>query len=121
MRDGRTAAHKLRVVTRIRQRRAAGLICLKRYAPGSLLRPAYFIAALALTGCAPHPGYISTPCLSKAQYEQLKKSQPPKIKSQLTGDASKDVGILAGSAIRLRAHDDGLLTVLGGCVDPKTN
>jgi hypothetical protein len=57
-------------------------------------------------------------CLTKAQFEQLKASQPPKIRDRLTGDASKDVGVLAGSAIRLRAHDDGLLEVLGGCVDP---
>lgn len=73
---------------------------------------------LALTGCATPTRYVSTYCLSRAQLDQLKASQPGKVKSSLTGKADVDVGILAGSAIRLRAHDDGLLTVLGGCADP---
>jgi hypothetical protein len=73
--------------------------------------------ALMLTGCA-HTRYTTVYCLTRAQFEQLKQSQPAKVKAQLTGKADTDVGILAGSAIRLRAHDDGLLEVLGGCVDP---
>jgi hypothetical protein len=36
----------------------------------------------------------------------------------LNGDAAHDVGPLAGSAIRLRGYADGLLVVLGGCIDP---
>jgi ABC-type uncharacterized transport system auxiliary subunit len=76
--------------------------------------------ALALTGCAPHPRFVQTYCLTQAQFDQLKQSQPPKVRSQLTGEADKDLRIIAGSAIRLRAHDDGLLEVLGGCIDPNT-
>jgi hypothetical protein len=76
-------------------------------------------AALALTGCTT-VRYQRIYCVSKDQLEQLKKSQPERIKSKLTGQADIDVGILAGSAIRLRAHDDGLLTVLGGCVGPQS-
>jgi uncharacterized lipoprotein YmbA len=76
------------------------------------------LALIALTGCATPARYVSTYCLTKAQFDQLKATQPPKIRDQLTGDADKDARILAGSAIRLRAHDDGLLEVLGGCVKP---
>jgi ABC-type uncharacterized transport system auxiliary subunit len=72
---------------------------------------------ILISGCAT-TRYTTVYCLTRAQFEQLKKSQPGKVKSQLTGKADTDVGILAGSAIRLRAHDDGLLEVLGGCVDP---
>lgn len=84
-----------------------------------ILRPAFACLALALTGCAPHPRFIQTYCLTQAQFDQLKQSQPPKVRSQLTGEADKDLRIIAGSAIRLRAYSDGLITVLGGCIDPK--
>jgi hypothetical protein len=73
--------------------------------------------AAALTGCAT-TRYAPTYCLTRAQLEQLKAQEPGKIHSQLNGDAAHDVGPLAGSAIRLRAYADGLLVVLGGCIDP---
>jgi hypothetical protein len=73
---------------------------------------------LSLSGCA-HTRYVSTYCVTKAQLEELKKSQPGRISGKLTGNAEEDSRILAGHLIRLRAHDDGLLEVLGGCVDPK--
>lgn len=72
---------------------------------------------LALSGCV-HTRYVSTYCITKAQLEELKKSQPGRITRKLTGNAEEDSRILAGNLIRLRAHDDGLLEVLGGCVDP---
>lgn len=75
--------------------------------------------ALALTGCAT-TRYVPTYCLDKTQYDQLKSQEPPKVHNQLNGDASHDVGPLAGSAIRLRAYGDALLGVLGGCVDPSS-
>jgi hypothetical protein len=77
------------------------------------------LLALALTGCA-HVRYVQTYCLTRSQYEQLKQSEPPRVHDRLTGKADIDVGTLAGSAIRLRAYSDGLLQVLGGCVDPNT-
>jgi hypothetical protein len=40
------------------------------------------------------------------------------VKDKLTGDASKDVGVLAGSAIRLRAWGEGLQSILEGCREP---
>jgi hypothetical protein len=83
--------------------------------------PAAALVALALTGCATQQTrYVSTYCLTRTQFNQLKDAEPGKIKSQLNGDASHDVGPLAGSAIRLRSWGEGLLTVLDGCVDPNT-
>lgn len=107
-------------ITRIR---IAPSIGLRRHRPWVALdgkrpkRGALFLAALALTGCTT-TRYTRVYCVTRAQFEQLKSSQPPKVHDRLTGDASQDIGIIAGSAIRLRAHDDGLLEVLGGCVDP---
>ena len=75
------------------------------------------LAAIALTGCTT-TRYAPTYCLTRAQLEQLKTQEPGKIHSQLNGDAAHDVGPLAGSAIRLRAYGEGLLVVLGGCIDP---
>jgi hypothetical protein len=73
---------------------------------------------LSLSGCT-HVRFVQTYCVTKAQLEELKKSQPGRISGQLTGNAEEDSRILAGNLIRLRAHDDGLLEVLGGCVDPE--
>jgi hypothetical protein len=72
------------------------------------------LAAVAFTGCAT-TRYVPTYCLA---HDQQLPAEPPKIKSQLTGDASKDVGVLAGSAIRLRAYGEGLRTILEGCREP---
>jgi hypothetical protein len=82
------------------------------------LKPAGIVlaAALALTGCA-HTRFVQTYCLTRAQYEQLKAQQPPKVHGSLTGQADRDTQILAGSLIRVRAYSDGLLTILAGCVE----
>ncbi|WP_155262963.1 hypothetical protein [Sphingomonas segetis] len=60
---------------------------------------------------------MQTYCLTRAQYEQLKAQQPPKVHGSLTGQADRDTQILAGSLIRVRAYSDGLLTILAGCVE----
>lgn len=73
---------------------------------------------LALSGCAT-TRYSTAYCLTYEQFAELTRSQPPKVKDKLTGQADQDLKIVAGSAIRLRAHDDGLLGVLGGCVEPE--
>jgi hypothetical protein len=80
-------------------------------------RLALVVPLVFLTGCAT-TRYAPTYCLTRAQLEQLKAQEPGKIHSQLNGDAAHDVGPLAGSAIRLRGYADGLLVVLGGCIDP---
>jgi hypothetical protein len=71
--------------------------------------------ALALTACAPHVRYVSTYCLT---HDQQLPAEPPKVHSQLTGHADSDIGIIAGSAIRLRAWGEGLQTILEGCREP---
>lgn len=70
------------------------------------------LMALALVGCAPPVRYISTPCLTK---DQAIPAEPPKVHDQLTGEADKDLRIVAGSNIRLRAWGEGLNHILEGC------
>ena len=72
------------------------------------------LAALALSGCATTK-YATVYCLS---HDQQLPAEPPKIRSELNGDAAHDVGPLAGSAIRLRAWGEGLQSVLNGCREP---
>ena len=80
------------------------------------MRALIILATLALTGCTT-TRYITTACVTKEQYEALKSQQPPKVHSELTGNADRDTQILAGSLIRVRSYSDGLLQVLGGCVE----
>lgn len=77
------------------------------------------IAALLLSGCA-HTRYARTYCLTQKQYEQLKAKKPGKIRSQLTGKADHDIKPIGGRLVRVEAWGDGLLEVLGGCVDPQS-
>jgi hypothetical protein len=72
----------------------------------------YVVAAgVALTGCAT-TRYSTIYCLS---HDQQLPAEPPKVRGQLTGNADKDLTIVAGSAIRLRAWGEGLQTILEGC------
>ena len=85
-----------------------------------------FAIALSLSGCALferkiETRYVTVYCLTPEQFQQLKESEPERVKSRLTGDADKDVRTLAGSAIRLRSWGEGTLEILGGCVEPKPN
>jgi hypothetical protein len=82
-------------------------------------RLALAVPLVFLTACTqtPQVRYVSTPCLTQLQLDQIKSQEPPKVHDQLTGDASHDVGPLAGSAIRLRAWGEGLITVLSGCTE----
>jgi hypothetical protein len=52
------------------------------------------------------------PCISR---DQVLPSEPERVKDKLTGQADKDLKIVAGSAIRLRAWGEGLQTILEGC------
>jgi len=74
--------------------------------------------ALALTGCAT-TRYVTVSCVTRQQYTELKSQEPPFVKEKTVGmKADGALPIAVGSAIRLRAYADGLLGVLGGCVDP---
>lgn len=77
--------------------------------------------AVALTGCATtHTRYVPTYCVTQDQYAKLKQAKPPKVGDKLTGNAQDDLKTIAGSAVRLRTFSDGLLGVIGSCVDPNT-
>jgi hypothetical protein len=75
------------------------------------MRSALILAALALSGCAT-TRFAPTYCLT---HNQQLPSEPPKVKDKLTGQADKDLTIVAGSAIRLRAYASGLREILEGC------
>lgn len=72
-------------------------------------------AFLCLSACT-STRYVTVPCLTQDQYGKLKADEPPKVKDQLTGEADKDIRVIGGSAVRLRAWGNGMLGVLGGCV-----
>ena len=70
--------------------------------------------ALALSGCAT-TRYAPIYCIGK---DQKLPDEPEKVSPKLTGEADKDLRIVAGSAIRLRAWGEGLQTILEGCREP---
>jgi hypothetical protein len=80
--------------------------------PGKSLAAGMLI--VLATGCTT-TRYVTVPCLTPDQYKKLEQSQPEKIHGKLTGEADKDLRIVAGSAVRLRAWGTGLLGVLEGC------
>lgn len=73
-------------------------------------------AALALTlgGCQ-STRWVTVPCLTGEQFQRLKDALPPKVGSTLTGDAQRDVKIIAESNVRLRGYSESLLELLKGC------
>lgn len=75
---------------------------------------AILLAALALSACA-GPHYLTKACISKEQLAELEHQAPPKVKDKLTGDAQKDVKILAGNLIRRGAYEQLLLDSLRVC------
>jgi hypothetical protein len=79
--------------------------------------PVAAILALALSGCAT-TRYSTAYCITPAQLTQLKAAKPAKIRSQLTGQADSDLKLVAGRLVRVEAYADGLIDILGGCVDP---
>jgi hypothetical protein len=73
-------------------------------------------ALLALSACATGKDrFVTVPCVTPEQWQELHEAEPPKVGKKLTGEADKDVKIVAGSAVRLRSWGNGLLGVLGGC------
>ena len=45
-------------------------------------------------------------------------AEPTKIGDRLTGDAARDLPVVAASAVRLRAWGGQLAALLGGCILP---
>lgn len=79
-----------------------------------LHRAALCLTCVALAGCQT-TRYVTVPCLTPAQYDELAKRLPPKVRDQLTGHADEDVRTIAASNVRLRGYGEGLLEVLKGC------
>jgi hypothetical protein len=115
--DGHALASPVSYVTSRRGHSGSALSGNSRQNSRYRVRPALALLALALAACTQTPPvrYVSTYCLT---HNQQLPAEPPKIKGQLTGQADKDVGIIAGSAIRLRAWGESLQTILEGCREP---
>jgi hypothetical protein len=79
------------------------------------VKAATLLTLVLLTGCAT-TRYSTAHCITKEQYEQLKKDKPGKIHSELNGQADHDIKPIAGRLVRVEAWGDGLLTILGGCI-----
>lgn len=79
-----------------------------------MMRLAVALSAILLAGCST-TRFVTVPCLTPEQYEELRKSEPEKIGDKLNGKADEDIRIVAGSNIRLRSWGRGLLGVLEGC------
>ena len=81
--------------------------------------------ALLLAGCAgrvPPPAIAATvvrvevpvaiSCVTASDIP----AEPAKVGDRLTGDAARDLPVVAASAVRLRAWGGQLAALLGGCV-----
>lgn len=75
---------------------------------------------LALTACPgrippPQPILVPTPtpCVTGVVPDE-----PPRVTPDLTGDSGVDIGIIAGSAIQLRAWGQALLGIVNSCRAP---
>jgi hypothetical protein len=72
------------------------------------------ILVLMLAGCASKPPValvpVSQPCVSGEL-----PAEPAKVGPELTGDAGRDAGIIAGSAAELRAWGRALYRMLDAC------
>lgn len=70
-------------------------------------------AALLLSACATTRDVkipVATACVKGDLPDE-----PPRISDQLTGDSGRDIGIIAGSAIELRAWGRSLRGMLEAC------
>jgi hypothetical protein len=75
------------------------------------MRTFSLVALLLLAGCTT-TRYVTVPCVSK---DQAIPAEPEKIHDKLTGQADKDIRIIAGNNVRLRAWGEGLRGILEGC------
>jgi hypothetical protein len=76
------------------------------------------LAVLILSGCVTTK-YVPTYCVTRAQLDELQAQRPQAIRDKLTGKADEDLKLVTGKLIRVEAWGDGLLDILGACVDPK--
>lgn len=79
------------------------------------MRKTVILLCLILGACAgrtPEPVLVPTPvpCVTGDLPDE-----PPHVQDQLTGDSGRDIGIIAGSAIELRAWGRALLGIAEAC------
>jgi hypothetical protein len=70
----------------------------------------FFVVGCASTG----PKIVRVPVPTSCAPETLP-AEPPKVAGNLTGNAERDIGIIAASALRLRAWGKELEAILKGC------
>lgn len=84
------------------------------------LAPLFLCAACSTTPCPPPAISVRTVEVVKpvpvacVKPEQVP-AMPPRVGDDLTGDAQRDLDVVAASAIRLRAALDQALALLGAC------
>lgn len=78
------------------------------------MKPALILAALALSGCATTK-YVSRSCITPQQLTEIEAQAPPKVRSQLNGNAQHDLNIVAANLVRRLAYEDLLLGTLKVC------
>lgn len=72
-----------------------------------------------LGACATHPAPapvlipVATPCVRGSDIP----AEPAHVQDQLTGDSGHDIGVIAGSAIELRAWGLSMRGMLVACAD----
>lgn len=69
---------------------------------------------LALAGCATGPKVVRVPVAVSCAPDTLP-AEPERISDKLTGNAERDIGIVAASNIRLRSWGNELRAILTGC------
>ncbi len=81
------------------------------------MKRAVIALGLLLAGCASGPRVVSvpvpTPCFSGAI-----PAEPEQVGGRLTGNAERDIGVVAGSALRLRLWGRELRAALTACQAP---
>lgn len=89
---------------------SAGLVLVSVAGCGNPSAPPPAVEVRTVTVKVPVP----TACVDKASIP----AEPPKVGSQLTGDARHDLDVVSASALRLRQALKEAFALLSGCVKP---
>lgn len=87
---------------------------VRRSPPPGFGRLIILTAAVLLVGCAHREPPTLIPVATSCVTGDLP-AEPPKVSGELTGDAGRDAGIIAGSALELRAWGRALYNMLLAC------
>jgi hypothetical protein len=78
------------------------------------MKVAVIAAALLLSACASGPSVVRVPVPVPCHTGELP-VEPEQVGPRLSGNAERDVGIIAASALRLRAYSRELRALLDAC------